>query len=149
MAGPRAAYFGTDEPDPMFMRTAAPGGRPNVLPEGLQSQPPMSRAPIPGPGESPPAELGGDGYEEAADLIAQMAQEYMGVDVNTLDDAGWTKLLQDLRAGYPDDGELLDAINFVEGQRASTSALEGVETGTEAMPLPPEGMSFNPDRPRY
>ena len=141
MARPQSAYFGTDMPDPMFMRTA---GEP--LP---QSRPPGG---LPAVGQELGAEMphereqdAGDGYEEAIDYIDQMASDYMGVDTSTLDDQGYTKMLQDLRAGYPNDTTLLGAIDFVEKQRRQTGAMMGMDDPAMG---PGEMPQYTPDRPR-
>jgi hypothetical protein len=90
-----------------------------------------------------------EGYMAAQQMIAKAAGQYMGIhDVDSMDDVEYSKLLDDLAVGYPDDKALLAAIELV--QQGSARA----EPPMEAEPVDPSApqtsvgdeLTYRPDR---
>lgn len=133
-------YFGTDMPE----SAGAPSGAPT-----------MSPIPPGGPGtaEAPPPPGEPDGYEEDAEVIAEAALRYMGVDINTIPPEQMDQVLMELQQGYPDDARLQQALSNTMQLDATRSAVEQVPGAP--MPLPPEtsmppmspGPRFKADQP--
>ena len=150
---PGSAYLGTDRPE-----NTLPDEDPGVPPDMGALPPPPPPGVAPAPSMTPP--LTG-GYDDDPEIIAAMAEQYMGIPRAQLDAMPtdqYMQLLDQLEQGYPQDERLLGAISRVRPFLLH----EDAGAGTSAMPLPPEDPlggappgaappagepSFRPDRP--
>ena len=138
----RSAYLGSDLPEEQLRAPARPPV--TAVPGNTDLQE------LPGSPELPP-EAGAAG--DPMSIILERAERYMGVTpdaLSTMDDASLNKLMEDLLAGYPDDAELLGAIEAVRGGGELGGGGEvppmPVDAGAGA-PSASSDMQFNPDRP--
>lgn len=146
MATPRSAYLGSDLPDDQLRMPPARGsgamlGNADRTPEQLGADV------TGGPEPNPIGTSAGGGENEALEIIYNRARQYLGLGPEevlgpvrgTVNPA----VLDQLAEGYPDDGQLLDAIDFIRQQ------------SSEQPPPPPDttniadagAMRFRPDRP--
>ena len=147
---PGGAYFGTDRPQnalpeegpgPAGGLGAGLGGAPPI-------EPPMEDPSLP----TDPAASPGD----APEIIAQMAEQYMGIPREQLDampPEQYLQLLDELERGYPQDAALLDAIASVRpllsdsAMGAAPPAPPAPPLADAAPPMPAGEPSFRPDQP--
>jgi hypothetical protein len=114
---------------------------------------PMQAPPVDAPLGAAP---GAAGYEDAPEIIAQMAEQYMGIpraQVDAMAPDQYMQLLDQLEQGYPQDERLLGAISSIR------PFLLQSDPSADAMPLAPEAPSapgvspppaepnFRPDQP--
>lgn len=153
---PGSAYFGLDRPE-----NALPEDDPGVPPD-LGAMPPP---PPPGVMGAPPGEpsLGQSmegGYEEDPEIIAMMAQQYMGIpreQIDSMPPDQYMQLLDQLEEGYPDDQRLIGAISRLRPRLLHENPAESAMPIAPEAPLggpggvapapPPAGPSFRPDQP--
>lgn len=138
MIRPRSAYLGTDlppsapaPPSDMDGDVAGPMG-------AARLEPAMDDAGVP-----PPADGAGDELAAAGDLIRQRAKEYLGFDADMIGTMPPQEILDQLREGYPDDRELLHALDLVGIGASGEEATEGGVSAEGTM----SPMKFRPDQP--
>ena len=132
MAGPSVGYMGTDEPEPRFQSKPA---RRNFRGSPEMSLPPRSQGQQGSedtraiPAEvMPPSEMD---YEATGDMVTDRGAE-AGID--PADPA----FISSLRARYPDDPELQQALDYIEGLSAAEAGSDPALLGGNSPMAPPE-----------
>lgn len=152
---PGSAYFGTDRPE-NALPDEDPGMPPDLGP--MPPAPPPGVAPAPGGPALGQASPGG--YAEDPEIIAQMAEQYMGIPREQLDAMPpdqYMQLLDQLEQGYPQDEQLIGAITRIRPFLMTPDTLDPMSNpmpmAPEAGPMPPGGAppsaepGFRPDQP--